>query len=225
MTAQNQQKLLYLQEYFQFSAKRVFNFFKKTKIFRKNIFKFFSISFFDRPTYFRYRTKFCKYFLKRQKFRLLYGCLKVRKIQKIIRKSLKYKSALEMFMYFLESRLDVMLYRLHLVQSVREAKQLILHSKILVNCKKIYSPNYNLKKTDILTVVPNLLYSCKKKIYSSIIANSFSKLRFPTYIEFALSNLLFKFTKLNKYDVRFFLKRLRITSFISLLNFYNKRLF
>jgi ribosomal protein S4 len=82
----------------------------------------------------------------------MYGFLKIKKIKKIIQKSLKFKNAFNVFLYLIESRLDVFLYRLKVVNSVRSGKQLILHGKVLVNNKVIRAPDYNLKKKDILTM-------------------------------------------------------------------------
>ena len=201
-------------------------FFKlKKKHFRFNVLKFISISFFDRPIYFRYRTKYCKYFLKRQKFRLLYGFLKVKKLKRIIKKSLKYKNAIDIFLYLMESRLDILLYRLKFTNSVRSSRQLILHGKILVNNKVVRSSGYNLKKKDILTFKSNLIYFFKKIILKNVLTKKVYKIRFPNYIEYSLKNLLFKFTNINRFDVRFLISKIKIHSIISLLNFYNKCLF
>lgn len=190
-----------------------------------NVLKFISIRFFDRPVYFRYRTKYCRYFLKRQKFRLMYGFLKIQHLRNIIKKSLKYKNALEVFLYFMESRLDVLLYRLKLTTSVRSSRQFILHGKVLVNGKVVRSAGYNLKKNDILTVKPEFVYFFKKVLLENIQKKKIYKIRFPNYIEYSLKNLLFKFTILNRFDVRFIVYKTKIHSFISLLNFYNKCLF
>lgn len=199
--------------------------FKKKKHFQLNILKFISISFFDRPIYFRYRTKFCKYFLKRQKFRMMYGFIKVKSLKKIIQKSLKYKNAVDVFLYFMESRLDVILYRLNITNSVRNSRQLILHGKVFVNNKIIRFPGYNLKKKDILTFKKEFIYKIKKLIFKNIKTKKIYKIRFPNFVEYSLKNLLFKFTNINRFDIRFLVSKIKIYSFISLLNFYNKCLF
>lgn len=208
-----------------FLKRKEFYYKEKKKHFRFNALKLFSISFFDRPIYFRYRTKYCRYFLKRQKFRMMYGFIKVKNLKRIIKRSLKYKNALDVFLYYMESRLDVLLYRLNFTTSVRSSRQLILHGKILINGKVIRSPGYNLKKKDILTFKKEYIYLFKKIIYKNIKTNKLYKIRFPNYIEYSLNNLLFKFTNINRYDVRFLISKIKIHSFISLLNFYNKCLF
>ena len=48
-------------------------------------------------------------------------------------------------------------------------------------------------------------------------------IKFPNYIEFDLDNLLFIFTKINIYDVRFFYK-LNFYTILSLMNFYRKQI-
>lgn len=155
----------------------------------------------------------------------MYGFIKIKNLRRIINKSLKYKNALDVFIYFMESRLDVLLFRLNLTSSVRSSKQLILHGKVLINNKIIRSPGYNLKKNDILTFKKDYIYSFKKVIYKQIKTKKIYKIRFPNYVEYSLKNLLFKITNINRYDVRFLINKIKIHSFISLLNFYNKCLF
>jgi small subunit ribosomal protein S4 len=73
----------------------------------------------------------------------------------------------------MESRLDVLLFRLNLVTSVRMARQFILHGKVLVNGKIIKTPGYNLKENEILTVIPSLLSKIKTNLLEKISNGNF----------------------------------------------------
>lgn len=106
-----------------------------------------------------------------KKFKLLYGDLSKKKIKNYILKALKIKNKKNtLSLYFLnlfESRLDITLYKAKFSRSVRNAKQLVSHGKILVNYNKITSPSYNLKAGDIISINPKF-----KSIIEFNIANS-----------------------------------------------------
>ena len=72
-------------------------------------------------------------------------------LEKINNKMLKYfkkKHTVKILLKFFESRLDPILYRFKISLSIKNARQLILHGKILVNNKTIKFKNitYKLKK-------------------------------------------------------------------------------
>ena len=67
---------------------------------RKKKFDFYKVGYVPRPFYFKRKTKFCKYFLRRQQFRLFYSFLKIKVIRKIIKKVLKEKILLHYFHIF-----------------------------------------------------------------------------------------------------------------------------
>ncbi|EPS73339.1 hypothetical protein M569_01424, partial [Genlisea aurea] len=87
----------------------------------------------------------------RQQFRLFYSFIKIKALRKIILKSFKKKDSVNAFVYFLESRIDVLLFRLNFFSSIREARQKILHGNVLVNNKVIKHFSYNLGEGDCLT--------------------------------------------------------------------------
>jgi ribosomal protein S4 len=194
------------------------------KLKRKNIPDFFRIKIIEQPIFSKKRTKFFKFFILRQQFRMFYSFIKIKKLKKIILKSLKKKDSVNAFIYFLESRLDVLLFRLNLVSSIREARQKILHGNILVNNKIIKKASYNLVENDYLSFKKNFIIILKKKLYFNIKNKNNFLLKFPNYIEYNLNSMLFIFTKINIYDVRFFYK-LNFYTILSLINFYRKQLF
>jgi small subunit ribosomal protein S4 len=93
--------------------------------------------------------------LARQSFKNFYGGL-TNKYVKILFGKLKKQNSSNIILRLLtvlESRIDIVLYRLGIVNSIFEAKQLIQHKKILVNDQTQYSKNYILKKGDLITII------------------------------------------------------------------------
>lgn len=89
-----------------------------------------------------------------KRFRLFHGGLSrpyVASLTKIAPKN-KFRKVSSLFLEFFESRLDTVLYRSKFAFSVRNARQLILHGKILVNNKSIKTKSYVLRPGDIITI-------------------------------------------------------------------------
>jgi ribosomal protein S4 len=191
---------------------------------RKKKFDFYKVGYVPRPFYFKRKTKFCKYFLRRQQFRLFYSFLKIKVLRKIIKKSFKRKNSVTLFLYFLETRLDVLLFRLNLVNSIRMARLFIFYGFILVNNRIEKRFFYNLKKKEILNFHPKIFFFLKKKINRNIENNNYLLLRIPNYIEYDLNKLFFIFSKMNKFDV-YFIYKMNIYSFFSLIFFYKRCIF
>jgi len=191
------------------------------KIKKRKKFDFYKIGFVPRPLYFKRKTKFCKYFLKRQQFRLFYSFIKKKNLRKIILKSLKKKNAVTYFLYLLESRLDVLLFRLNLVNSIRMARIFIFYGYILVNNRIEKKYYYNLKENEILNFHPKIFFFLKNKLFFFIKKNNLLNLRLPTYIEYDLNKMFFIFSIISKFDI-FFLFKMNIYSFFSLMLFYRK---
>ena len=124
----------------------------------------------------------------------------------------------------MESRLDVLVYRLHLVKSVRSARQWIFNGNIIVNNNIIINPQYNLKKGDILTLNKKKILYFKKKLYYNIKTKNWSRSIIPNYIEYDYNNFVFKFISLNIYDVPFFAPVTSYT-FLNIMNFYTRYYF
>jgi ribosomal protein S4 len=190
---------------------------------RKRV-SFFRILIIERPIYNKPLTKYGKYFLKRQQFRLFFSFIKIKQIRRIVKKSIKKKNAVNSFIYYMESRLDVILFRLHLFPSIRMARQFILHGNVFINGKIKKSYSYNLKENDILSFSSDFVLLKKKEYISNILEKKILYTRIPNYLEFCLDKFLFVFTEINVFDVYFFFK-LNITTYYSLINFYRKCLF
>ena len=86
----------------------------------------------------------------------------------------------------MESRLDVLMFRLHLVPSIRMARQIILHGNVTVNFKIIKKSGYNLKENDFLSFKPEYIKKTKKMVYLNLKKEKRKttfKLITPNYVE------------------------------------------
>lgn len=104
-----------------------------------------------------FSNKFLYNLLNKQRLSLYYGGLRRRYLKKLVKEVLidskntnKHISLL--FIEKLERRLDIVLYHSYFAHSLRGAKQLISHQKVLVNGKVVNSSSYKLNKGDIITI-------------------------------------------------------------------------
>ena len=67
----------------------------------------------------------------------------------------------ENLLSMLERRLDNVLYRLKLSTTRRQARQIIVHGHAKVNGRKVYSPSYQIKVNDVVTLADNVLSKTK----------------------------------------------------------------
>lgn len=122
----------------------------------------------------------------------------------------KIESKEILFLIFLESRLDYIIYRLGFALTILEARQLINHCHILVNNKILNISSYKCKINDIITFNPkstksiiniiknniekknleekNIIFNLEKKK----LINYYYPLILPTYLELNLNNFLGK---------------------------------
>jgi small subunit ribosomal protein S4 len=90
------------------------------------------------------------------KFRVYYGDMTIKKfrkyLQKINTRRLDFESKI---CFLLESRLDILLFRLNLVKTPREAREYIKRKKIKINNNIIHTLNYQLYINDIISFNKN----------------------------------------------------------------------
>lgn len=87
----------------------------------------------------------------KQGLKHFYSNVSEKLFQKMLKKSVKSKSnTLDKFVSILESRVDAILYRALLVNSLFMARQLINHGFVYINDKQVSSPNIVLFKGDFL---------------------------------------------------------------------------
>jgi small subunit ribosomal protein S4 len=120
-------------------------------------------------------------YLNLLKLRRFYGNLGARKFRRSFRAlALPVNAVTRSFAYFLESRLDVVLYRSNLFPSIYSARQYINHKKVFVNGSIVNKPGYRLKVEDIVSVSnPKLLY----KQLEDRLKNDLVLSNYPAYLE------------------------------------------
>lgn len=161
--------------YFKFSGKKVLTLFKKQN--RKLSFLFALAQLklelakkqaqFINPLYSDYKMRF----LERKKLSFFYGNLTKKQLQKIRNqaKSAHSRTA-EKFLALLESRLDVILYRIYFCESISASRQLIAHSNVLVNGVITRQPGFLLKPGDTISIVNSEINKTKNQIIQKLIS-------------------------------------------------------
>jgi len=119
-------------------------------------------------------------YLNLLKLRRFYGNLGKRKFWKSFHNlGLTPNIASRVFGYFLESRLDVILYRSNMFSSIFSARQYINHKKVFVNGIMINKPGFRIKIDDIVSVSdPQFFYNDLKTrlLNNQVLGN------FPSYL-------------------------------------------
>ena len=128
---------------------------------RKKNFKVYDINRHYLPKFYNpYKRKYKSILLAKKSISLFYGDLSIRYIKKQVNFILKknkiiIKKQIKKNLFFLsliEKRLDMILYRAHFINSVRNAQQLIQHKHIKINNITITDPSYILKKGDLIEI-------------------------------------------------------------------------
>jgi small subunit ribosomal protein S4 len=110
---------------------------------------------------------------EKQKIKRIYN-LSETKMSSYFKKAVQQKgNSAENLMRFIESRLDNVLYRLHLAPTRASARQLIVHGHAQVNGKKVTIPSYQLKNKDQVSYhqektwsIPAVKASAEEKNYT-----------------------------------------------------------
>lgn len=91
---------------------------------------------------------------EKQKAKYTYGLLE-KQFRNLFKKAeAKTEATNEVFMKYLEARLDNTVFRMGLARSRRQARQLIAHRHIVVNGQIVNIPSYQMSVGDIVTVRP-----------------------------------------------------------------------
>ncbi len=91
--------------------------------------------------------------MERKKLGLLYGNLSKKEIYRTIQRAEKFRGVFrENVLRVLESRLDVILYRIGFFKTIPSARQWIIHRKILVNQQVVTIAHYQVKAGDVISV-------------------------------------------------------------------------
>ena len=137
----------------QFYTKKQLKFYKRFKL--KDLFKFSVTKFASKGNSFQ--KNFRKNLHEKKKLNLFYGGLKKKYFNKRLKnvniyKNSKFFSGKYYILNFFESRLDKILYNSKFSLSIKNARQLIKHSHILVNNVTVKTPSYILKTNDVIEI-------------------------------------------------------------------------
>lgn len=120
---------------------------------------------------------------EKQKLKRIYGVLE-RQFRRYFEEASKGKGITgERLLQILETRLDNVVYRLGWALSRDQARQLVLHRKILVNGKKVNIPSYNVKVGDVIEVVEKDLIPIQEAL------ETFPNKYVPSWLEVDNENL------------------------------------
>ncbi len=121
---------------------------------------------------------------EKQKVRFMYG-LNEKQFRKTFNEAQKVEGITgEVFLKFLESRLDNLVYRLGLASTRRAARQLVNHGHITVNGKKVDIPSYRVKPGDTIAVKES---SKDLKVIKEALEKVTNRVEFVTFDENKLS--------------------------------------
>lgn len=131
----------------------------------------------------RRKTVKSKAYLDNLKFRKFYTGLKRSQFKRLYLDAGKKKAfSWNYLLLTLESRLEVVLYRTNLFNSVFELRQMLIHGNIFVNGKVVNKPNVDIKFNDLITIKPELYRKLIKK-FKSRLAEDRVLCNYPKYIE------------------------------------------
>ena len=109
-----------------------------------------------------------KLLVAKQSLKLFYGNIKEKQLCKLFRKAKRIRGDIILnLIRLLESRLDIILFRLRFSNSLKEVHQLISHKHILVNGKIVKSNGYLLNPGDHISVKLESFDLVRKKILES----------------------------------------------------------
>ena len=101
--------------------------------------------------------------LEKQRLRAYYGVLE-KQFRNYVKKAEKSKESTgTALIQMLECRLDNVVYRLGFANSIRQARQMVVHGHILVNGKKVDIPSLTVKVGDVIAVKETSKSSAKFK--------------------------------------------------------------
>lgn len=127
----------------------------------------------------------------KQRIKAHYGRINERQFRNLFTLAQKMKGNTgENFIGLLEKRLDSVVYRMNLANSIFAARQLVTHKHILVNGKQVNVPSYRLQEGDVVT-----LKSASKQLVNIIESVNKMARTVPDYIDFDASHMSGKFVR------------------------------
>ena len=150
------------------------------------------------PTIIRCRMLYKNSILLNKRMRFNDIFLKGYQLKRLARKKQKYSNQAEDFLFNLNSRLDIIVYRTRLFSSIVSLNQFIRHEGLLLNNKVVFNGNIQVKEGDIIQFRPE-----KLKFYK-IFFNKFYNYRLSNYnnvVDFNFDLLLIFVKNLDKYNL------------------------
>jgi small subunit ribosomal protein S4 len=90
---------------------------------------------------------------EKQKLKAVYGMLRESQLVTYYRKAAaKKENTADVLVYMLESRLDILVYRLRLAPTIFAAHQLISHGHVLVDGKKVDKRSFQVKQSSVISI-------------------------------------------------------------------------
>ena len=115
-----------------------------------------------------YKKRFRNSQLVKKRFDLFFGGFSKKfiknQIRFVLKKSGRFLNINLLFLEHFETRLDTILYRSKFCNSIENARQLIIHGKILVNNRTITYKNYKLKPGDLIAINSQYIYLIEKNL-------------------------------------------------------------
>lgn len=128
--------------------------------------------------------------LEKQRLRAYYGVME-KQFRNYVKKAMKDKEQTGYSLIKrLECRLDNLTYRLGFANSIRQARQMVVHGHILVNGEKVDIPSYNVKIGDVLSLREK---SQKTEAFKDNFINFVNVLPYLTKNEESFSGSLLRF--------------------------------
>jgi small subunit ribosomal protein S4 len=121
---------------------------------------------------------FAKQLREKQKAKFVYGLLERQFSNYVAEASKKTGDTSKIFLSYLESRLDNVVFRSGFAASRRLARQLVTHGHITVNGRKLDIPSYRVKVGDVVSIKEG---SKKSKVFESL-AERMSKTEAPSWL-------------------------------------------
>jgi ribosomal protein S4 len=148
------------------------------------------------------RTKVTIAALDAKKFRALYHNIPLKQLRCLLKNSFdtSFGSKYYQFIMALESRLDVLIFRLHFVDTIGQARQFINHEKITVNGTVINRQSYRVSVSDVVSSV----FKFRNYFLANILRKMLPFIRseilyyYPIYYEVNYRILSFKVVRVSK---------------------------
>ncbi len=125
------------------------------------------------------RSDFGNQLHEKQKLASFYGVVPLKTLSRYYKEALRKEgNTSDLFIQQLESRLDVVVYRMKFAPTIFSSQQLVSHGHVLVNGRKVNIRSYQVKPNDVVTLK-------EKTLELSVIKDSLASSReLPAYVSF-----------------------------------------